>query len=233
MWIFTQRGFISAVMDKKGGPDTLIVRGRDRESLRDLSQYAGARIIDNEGTDYPFRVRVERVVFAGYMLKMVEELDYTNYKSAAGKKRDSVFTGALHSIWSTMLRLEPKRQYAPRSAGYPTTRPVTAAESVYNGYGSTPTFRGTGNISAPSRNHDPVGKRGSKRGKRGGKRRGQVFGENTYDGYDEAHEHAGYLSSLLDDSLVPPEDEPETVRMPIHWWDDVADSAAPRMRGSY
>lgn len=107
MWIFSETGFVSAVQHRDD-PNKFIVRGRDRKSLEPLAKMARVKIIENKGTDYPFRVFVTRKRFAQWVAKQVENLDYTNYKGRMYSTRPE-FSEALHDVWSDMHAVSPGR----------------------------------------------------------------------------------------------------------------------------
>lgn len=107
MWFFSETGFVSAVQDRKN-PEKFVVRGRDRVSLEPLAKFARTKIIDNEGTDYPFRVYVTKKRFAEWVQKQIEALTYTNYKSRMYTTRGPEFVDALHDVWADMHRVTPK-----------------------------------------------------------------------------------------------------------------------------
>lgn len=107
MWLFSETGFVSAVQHRDD-PDMFIVRGRDRKSLEPLAKFAKVKVIENEGTDYPFRVFVPRKKFAAWVAKQIENLDYTNYKGRMYSSRPE-FGTALHNVWDDMHAVTPGR----------------------------------------------------------------------------------------------------------------------------
>ena len=107
MWLFSETGFVSAVQDRDNS-DGFVVRGRDRKSLQPLADFADVRIIDNEGTDYPFRVYVEKSTFSLWVSDQVDNVSYTNYKGHMHKTRGWQFCDALHDVWSAMHSVTPK-----------------------------------------------------------------------------------------------------------------------------
>lgn len=116
MWLFSETGFVSAVQHRDD-PNKFIVRGRDRKSLEPLAKMARAKIIENAGTDYPFRVFVTRQKFAKWVSKQIENLDYTNYKGRMYSTRPE-FGNALHNVWSDMHDVSPGRSWRDREQEY-------------------------------------------------------------------------------------------------------------------
>lgn len=106
MWLFSETGFVSAVMDEDN-PDQIVVRARDKKSLEPLAKFAGVKIVKLERvTDYPHRVFVPRSKYAEWVLELIEKLEYTNYKSRVTETRGHDFADPLHDVWATMLVLE-------------------------------------------------------------------------------------------------------------------------------
>jgi hypothetical protein len=101
MWIMTDQGFISAVY--KAGK--LQVRARDRVSLERI--FPDHEIITNVGTDYPFRVYTTHDELAEIISASIKGIQYSNFKTQAKATRGANYEGVLHSIWTTLLRLEP------------------------------------------------------------------------------------------------------------------------------
>lgn len=107
MWLFTETGFLSAVRHSEN-PGALIVRARDEESLRGLSEVAQTQIVATPEHDYPFRTTVGKDLFAEWVLEQVSNLDYTNYKAHLWSKRPE-FGDALHEVWVAMHQVTPNR----------------------------------------------------------------------------------------------------------------------------
>lgn len=119
MWIFTKYGFLSVVNARKGfgepgqpvDPDRLMIRSRSRnhlERLQERFQQLKDRNIETfPGSDYPFRIFVEKSVWAEMMKELAEELDYDNFKNAVAKEPNSSdYEDCLHDVWQIMRRLE-------------------------------------------------------------------------------------------------------------------------------
>lgn len=108
MWVFTEHGFVSAVVDLKD-QDLMIVRARDSKSLDSLSEMADTRILTTPERDYPFRVFVSRMDFTAWMVECVSEMTYNNYKSRMSVTRGREYTNALHDVWEVMHKVSPRR----------------------------------------------------------------------------------------------------------------------------
>jgi len=107
MWVFTDTGFVSAVLDKNDS-DFLVVRSRDRKSIDDLAHHVGVDVVVGAGTDYPYRVFVRHADFTEWVAQKAMDIDYTNYKSlmVESRPRDLEFLEALHDVWAAMLATE-------------------------------------------------------------------------------------------------------------------------------
>lgn len=102
MWIFTDTGFVSAVVNPND-QHQLIVRSRDRLSIESLADVVGDQIIVGAGTDYPYRVRCDRAVFQQWVAARIAAMDYGNFKDRVHDTRGETFADALMSVWTAMV----------------------------------------------------------------------------------------------------------------------------------
>ena len=107
MWLFTSEGFVSVVAHTEK-PDTLLVRGRDEDSLLSLVGATGATLRQTPSNDYPYRIEVLREAFSAWLADQVFNLDYTNYKAHMWSQRPE-FGDALHDVWVAMHQVTPNR----------------------------------------------------------------------------------------------------------------------------
>lgn len=105
MWVFTETGFVSAVVHFDD-PEMLMVRARDRKSLEGLEKSGGVKTIDTPDGDYPHRVVVSKADFQEWMVDRLEEMDYHNFKSQVAKTRGHEFAAPLHDVWDVMHDVE-------------------------------------------------------------------------------------------------------------------------------
>jgi hypothetical protein len=112
MWLFTKRGFFSAVADHKD-PDTIWVRGRvrdDVENLAGLGRSMGLRIgavLTSPGRDYRYRVSIPKGEWMVLLARLGLEIDYPNFKSeirAEDPERERLYG----EVWATMLALQQR-----------------------------------------------------------------------------------------------------------------------------
>jgi hypothetical protein len=122
MWIFTKHGFFGAVCARQwaGGhgqpvdPDRITVRAKVRGHLEARKQrcpdlLGQCEINELAGTDYAFRIIVDKPVWSRVLSGLAEEIDYDNFRSVVGRYQRSVgvaYERALHEILSVMHRLQ-------------------------------------------------------------------------------------------------------------------------------
>lgn len=134
MWIFTRHGFFSAVCARQGNgkhnqpvdPDRIMVRGRLRSHLVALKErfsdlLGECEIQESAGTDYAFRLFVQKPAWVRVLAGLGEETDYDNFKSEVADHQGAAgaaYERSLHDVWSVMTELQ-------KSEGLP---PVTARQ---------------------------------------------------------------------------------------------------------
>jgi len=122
MWIFTKYGFYSAVCARQGDgghgqpvdPGRIMVRARLRthiEALKDrFSDLLGdCEIKEFVGTDYAFRIFVDKPVWSQVLVGLADDMDYDNFKSEVARfqRRDGdAYEHSLHKVWSVMYELQ-------------------------------------------------------------------------------------------------------------------------------
>lgn len=123
MWHFTKYGFYSAVCARKDegkgpvDPDRIMVRARLRGHLQALIDRFPERLAECEiksypGSDYAFRIFVDKPAWTQTLAALAEELDYDNFKSATARfQRGSGadYLDALHDVWEVTYRLQKSR----------------------------------------------------------------------------------------------------------------------------
>ena len=98
MWLFTKYGFYSAVCARQGDgrhgqpvdPNRIMVRARLRDHLEALKNrfpdlLDGCEIKEFSGTDYAFRIFVDKPVWSQVLVGLNEEMDYDNFKSEVAR----------------------------------------------------------------------------------------------------------------------------------------------------
>ena len=107
MWVFTETGFVSAIMHFKD-KNVIVVRSRERESLDGIAALADVEIVSTPKNDYPWRVHVPRSIFQEWLSAAAEYLSYTNFKNRVHDTRGDEFHSALSEVWSVMHAIEER-----------------------------------------------------------------------------------------------------------------------------
>lgn len=114
MWIFTTFGFFSVIADTKAPEgDLLWVRARVRKDLERLKERYlpdpySSPIIELANRDYPYRVSVFRQNWKAAMVRIVNDLNYSNFKNEV-ERDDSVERHDLYTkVWGVMHGAERK-----------------------------------------------------------------------------------------------------------------------------
>jgi len=122
MWIFTKHGFFSAVCARQANgkqgqpvdPERIMVRARLRGHLEALKKrfpdlLSECEIQESAGTDYAYRLFVQKSAWMQVVAGLAEETDYDNFKSEVAQhqgKAGSAYEHSLHDVWSVMHRLQ-------------------------------------------------------------------------------------------------------------------------------
>ena len=110
MWLITPVGFFSVVRKPTDIQDkTLTVRSRVRADLEALkTQYLpelGA-IQESQVNDYRFRATASQAAVAAAMARLVENLDYANFKDEVHRQQGAPRARLYHDVWATLHRLQ-------------------------------------------------------------------------------------------------------------------------------
>lgn len=118
MWLVTPIGFFSIVQkpgDKKNG--TLTVRSRVRSDLAALKQHylpGLGTIQESHDTDYRFRAVAPRPEVSAAMARMIDGLDYSNFKSEVAKKQGHKRASVYHKVWDVLYHLQTDPAFAEK-----------------------------------------------------------------------------------------------------------------------
>ena len=92
----------------------LTVRARakgDLENLRDLLTDQDGEVEpykERFGTDYPWRIRVERAAWVRVAGELAAEIDYSNFKDTVKARQGAKRAGVYSRIWGVLLGLEAR-----------------------------------------------------------------------------------------------------------------------------
>ena len=110
MWLLTPHGFFSVVEkpdDAARGSLTVRARVRsDLDSLRSAVLPELEPIEESESTDYRYRARAPRAAVAAAMARLVETLDYSNFKSAVADRQGAQRAKLYHDVWDVLYRMQ-------------------------------------------------------------------------------------------------------------------------------
>ena len=109
MWLLTSVGFFGIV--RKPGDDDLTVRARSRGDLEALSREylpSMSPVIEGAGTDYPYRARAVPSDLAAAVARMVDDINYSNFKNAVAEHQGIARAHIYGEVWGVLLRLAPK-----------------------------------------------------------------------------------------------------------------------------
>ncbi len=113
MWIASVEGFFS-IVKVRDKADRYFVRARERRDLLNLRrllredgmQDASTKIHHTPDSDYPFRLVVSSGVVRIILDSLADGIDYPNFKSAVGLRKDQENKPRLyHRVWDAMAEL--------------------------------------------------------------------------------------------------------------------------------
>ena len=84
MWVFTNHGFYSIVRILDTNPEKFWIRSRRREHLN--TYFSEERIIESYGSDYQYRVEINKEELSEIFSYLPEEIDYSNFKDSIKDK---------------------------------------------------------------------------------------------------------------------------------------------------
>lgn len=112
MWLITTNGFFSAVEDRDD-PNIIRVRCRaegDAEyltrRLRELG-VPGHEVLTDEGSDYRYRVYVDRATFSAFVMDQALDINYGNVKDAVKERQGPERASVYMRVWAALLELQP------------------------------------------------------------------------------------------------------------------------------
>ncbi|KRB85097.1 NUDIX hydrolase [Noviherbaspirillum sp. Root189] len=110
MWLITPIGFFSVVQkpgDKQSG--TLTVRASVKGDLTALKQHylpGLCAIQESKDTDYRFRAQAPRAEVSAAMARLMEDLDYSNFKSEVAKRQGHKRSILYHDVRDVLYKLQ-------------------------------------------------------------------------------------------------------------------------------
>ena len=123
MWLMTPSGFFSIVQKPEDEQArTLTIRARvrgDLERLRETCLPGMGEIVANAGTDYRYRARAPRAEVASAMVKIVNDIQYGNFKDEVAREQGKERAGLYGEVWQALYDLpdDAVPAKAPSAAG--------------------------------------------------------------------------------------------------------------------
>jgi hypothetical protein len=106
MWLMTTVGFFSIFRKPDDADLTVRARARgDFEALERVYLPSLGPISTGSGTDYPFRARVAPGVLAAAVARMVEDIDYANFKSEVAVRQGDERARICGQVWGLLRGL--------------------------------------------------------------------------------------------------------------------------------
>jgi hypothetical protein len=117
VWLLTPLGFFSIMCKPDDvGRGTLTIRARvksDLEALRECLVPDLGEIEESAGTDYRYRANAKRNQVAEALAKLVQDLDYANFKSEVAKKQGKHRAAAYEKVWHVLCKLQTGSEQHP------------------------------------------------------------------------------------------------------------------------
>jgi len=119
MWVFLNEGFFSAVFDKYCKPNEMMIRARCKGDLVRLSKklhgYSeDSDILEFENADYRYRMKVDRNMWADYLLNAALSIDYSNVKDTIIPAGDKLRHDAYYDVWTALYRWQSIQERAKK-----------------------------------------------------------------------------------------------------------------------
>lgn len=102
MWLFSTKGFAS-VVEKDDNPAILLCRSRFKGDLERMFPEAKGKVQTTPNKDYLYRVELPGTVVAAAISKLVDAIDYPNFKNAVPQKaRQTIYS----RVWGIMFNAQ-------------------------------------------------------------------------------------------------------------------------------
>jgi len=106
MWLYTIYGFYSVV--QKSGDTELTIRARVRADLERLKIHYFpllSEITESDDSDYRFRAKATHIAFANALYRIVQDIEYDNFKNAVATRQGTERAEIYNSVWSSTTLL--------------------------------------------------------------------------------------------------------------------------------
>jgi len=115
MWLITPVGFFSIVQkpdDKQAG--TLTIRARVHGDLAALKLHylpGMGPIKESSDADYRFRATAPRKEVSAATARLIDEIDYSNFKSEVARLQGHARSNLYHDVWSVLYKLQTAPEF--------------------------------------------------------------------------------------------------------------------------
>ena len=101
MWVFTSKGFLSAVQHR-ANKDRVMIRARRKEHLEaTICKEVNEQVFETEYADYRFRITVSKVEFSDFLVGQVKAIDYDNFKNSIPESENQYHDACL-KVWGAL-----------------------------------------------------------------------------------------------------------------------------------
>lgn len=152
MWIFTDQGYISMVVDKRDST-MLQVRARVPEDI--TRNFPGAVVYTIDGADYRYRSRIKRSEVAIALAEQVMNMDYIGHFKDVALRKSTPSAGrhdAYYAVWTAMGKLQDYAPYSKLSRVEAAKRPAYSYKDNHDYHGG---YYSPNNIYSGGRNGVP------------------------------------------------------------------------------
>ena len=115
MWTFLNDAYFSIVADRENS-NLLLVRSRFRGDIE--KYFPKAKVIEMRDADYRFRTFVSRQELKKVLNKVVDDIDYDNFKNSVDETwRHNTYLDVWSVMYSTQNRMYGQRTYKTNKYG--------------------------------------------------------------------------------------------------------------------
>lgn len=112
MWLITPTGFFSVVRKPSDvATGTLTVRARvrsDIDALREQWLPTLGATQESRNTDYRFRATAPQPDVAAAIARIVEAIDYDNFKDEVARRQGATRAHRYHDVWAALMPLQQR-----------------------------------------------------------------------------------------------------------------------------
>lgn len=118
IFIYNSTGERQRPFSEVNNSEYVCIRSRDKQSLDNLVKRLNTMpltsytdIIDNQGSDYQFRMWVLRETIAFFVSAYLKDLNYSNFKNQSEDRYHSIFSKVWGVLWGLVASRRPTSHY--------------------------------------------------------------------------------------------------------------------------